>query len=101
MKKTPTQTRRNTVERRSPDSLRLEVAMMNALAIAKWRGERIAGFVAAQRRDGVLSLLTPPYVIELELQIWMNANPEHVSVQTEIDNTLALVEDHNNNTTTK
>ena len=69
------------IERRHPDSLKLESLILSALVRAEWTGEEIAGFIAAQRRDGILAHNTNPYVLEIEIKIWDRATPGHVRVQ--------------------
>ena len=82
------------VERRSPESLTLEVTIMNALLAADWNGERIAGFIAAQRRDGILRLIVPHHIIEIEMMIWERATAMHVAKQTRIAAAVTSVRRH-------
>ena len=81
-----------TVQRRSVASLQLELSMMNALIAAGWNGDKIAGFIAAQRRDGVLQIIVPAHVLEIEREIWDKANAATVHVQTRIDQLTAKIE---------
>lgn len=83
--------KRQLVERRSPQSLKLEIAIMKALFAAKWSGERIAGFISAQRRDGVLRIIVAHHIVDIELMIWERANDMHVARQTRIEAALAAV----------
>lgn len=72
------------IKHRDPALLQLEAIILRALVRAKWSGEQIAGFISAQRRDGILSYNTPPHQIEIEEAIWKRATPAHVRTQCQI-----------------
>jgi len=81
-----------TVQRRSVASLHLEASIMNALIAAGWNGDKIAGFIAAQRRDGILQIVVPAHILEIEREIWDKATAATVHVQTRIDQMTAKVQ---------
>lgn len=82
------------IERRSPASLRLEVAMMNALVAAKWDPKEIAGWIAAQRRDGLLSLTTPPWLVNAQLEEWQRMTPPRIRVECKKDEAELTITQH-------
>ena len=65
---------------------------MKALIAAGWNGDKIAGFIAAQRRDGILQIVVPAHILEIEREIWDKATAATVHVQTRIDQMTAKVQ---------
>jgi len=80
---------------RNPEQLELERLILKALVCAEWKGEAIAGFISAQRRDGILSNTIAPYRLEIELTIWRNTTPAHVRTQCRLPEALTRVAQNN------
>lgn len=78
-------TQKYIIERRTPNSLRLEAAMMMKLADAKWPAEAIAGWIAAQRRDGLLSMSAAPWLVEAQLEMWQRVGNNKLRTECRID----------------
>ena len=73
-----------TIKRRDPMSLELEAQMLKALVKAKWTGQQVAGFIAAQRRDGILSFQATRFQLRTELQYWSYMSPAMVRTRLQL-----------------
>ena len=59
--------------------------MMRKLDRAGWNGDQIAGWIAAQRRDGILSITTPEWLVESQIEVWSGMGLQAVRVKCRLE----------------